>query len=100
MNRQEHLLACLAEEAGEIVQAVGKALRFGLQDGYPGTSRTNEQDIKDECNQLLAVFEMLKCDVFKMADDEISRTAKTIDKKQKKVLEYMEYAEKTGALRD
>ena len=36
-TKQEHFLACLAEEAGEVVQAVGKILRFGLDDKHPKT---------------------------------------------------------------
>ena len=50
MNRTEHLLACLAEECAEVAQAVGKALRFGLDDGYPGTDRKNADDIAKELN--------------------------------------------------
>lgn len=96
MNESEHLLTCLAEEAGEVVQAVTKALRFGLKDGYPGTDRTNEQDIQDEFAQLLAVMEMLEDKVFGPRD--FDRLQRTTNAKKYKVIEYMEYAVKTGAL--
>jgi hypothetical protein len=45
MNRTEHLLVCLAEECGEVIQSVGKALRFGLDHGYSDRTTTNAQDI-------------------------------------------------------
>jgi hypothetical protein len=53
MNIHEHLLTCLAEESGEIAQAAHKALRFGIDDGYPGTERTNRRDIVQEVNDLI-----------------------------------------------
>lgn len=60
MNRTEHLLACLAEECAEVQHAVAKALRFGLDDGYPGAASTNAQDIAREFIDVLAVMEMLE----------------------------------------
>ena len=62
MTRTEHLLVCLAEEAAEIQKAVSKALRFGLQDGYPGTDRTNARDIMLEFYDLAAIIGMLQLD--------------------------------------
>jgi hypothetical protein len=60
MNKTDYLLTCLAEEAGEITQAVGKSLRFGLEDGYPETSRTNRTDLQAELNDLFALVELLQ----------------------------------------
>lgn len=96
MNKQEHLLTCLAEEAGEIVQAVGKALRFGLKDGYPGTDRTNEKDIQTECNHLIAVMEMLIDSG--VGTPCIAMRGRDITKKKEKVIKYMEHAKQQGAL--
>jgi NTP pyrophosphatase (non-canonical NTP hydrolase) len=98
MNRQEHLLTCLAEEAGEIVQAVTKALRFGLDDGYPGTDRTNKMDIQIEIRQLIAVKEMLeKRGYLPYLSETQDRGMK--NHKKDKVVKYMEYAIKTGSLK-
>lgn len=98
MNKEEHLLSCLAEEAGEIVQAVGKALRFGLDDGYPGTDRTNEGDIQIELLQLIAVMEMLEDEGFITQRDLVKSRGVKIAKKAK-VIEYMKHAKNTGALK-
>ena len=59
MNLTEHLLTTLAEEATEVAQACAKALRFGLEDGYPGTDRTNRGDIARELADMRGVIEML-----------------------------------------
>ena len=67
MKRDDHLLVILSEEAheismaaGRIGQAASKALRFGMADGYPGTARTNRDDLVKEVNDLVATLEMLQ----------------------------------------
>lgn len=94
MNRNEHLLACLSEECGEIQQAVGKALRFGLDDGHPEKFTTNAQDIAKECQEVIAIIEMLESNGI----IERTKTRKAIDEKKVKVLRYMAYAESRGTL--
>ena len=95
MNESEHLLTCLAEECAEVQQAVAKALRFGLTDGYPNTERTNAGDIADELTDLTAVVEMLQTRgiIRRPAyhDDRVTR-------KIEKVTKFMAYAQGTGAL--
>mgnify|MGYP001586058321 CR=1 FL=1 len=96
MNAREHLLVCLAEEAAEVVQAVTKALRFGLHDSYPGYAGglTNEEAVYAELNDLLAVVEML--------EDDGSLTpfmgVQSRGQKQAKVRKFMEHARRNGAL--
>jgi NTP pyrophosphatase (non-canonical NTP hydrolase) len=55
MNREEHLLTCLAEECAEVAQRVSKALRFGLDEAQPGQAQTNRHRIVDELGDLLSV---------------------------------------------
>lgn len=46
-------LALLAEEAGEVVQAVGKVLRRGYRRGHPRVrSRTNRAHLEEEIGNL------------------------------------------------
>jgi len=97
MNKEEHLLVCLAEECAEVQQAISKALRFGLDDGYPNSTTTNADDILDEIKDVIAIVEMLE--EYKV----INRTAsieRAIKKKKEKVTRYMEHAKFTGALVD
>jgi hypothetical protein len=91
MTKQEHLIACLAEEAGEIVQACGKALRFGVNDGYPGTNRTNAKDIAIEVAHLNAVAAMLDFETEESEDV-------VMDQKIGNVKKFMKYAQRIGTL--
>lgn len=94
MNRTEHLLVCLAEECAEVGQAVSKALRFGLTDGYPETDRTNATDIAFEVSDLFAVIEMLvECGAIQPCWGE-----PRLSNKKKKIEEFMRYAEERGTL--
>ena len=95
MNTKEHLLTCLAEECAELQQAISKALRFGLQDRYPGSNTTNAQDIAKESVDVLAVIDLLQ------EQGIISKPREPqamVDAKRKRVNEYMKYAKTTGAL--
>lgn len=60
MNIKEHLLTVLAEECSEVQLAVSKTLRFGADDGRPGSDVTNAQDIEKEFIEAMAVRDMLK----------------------------------------
>lgn len=94
MNRTEHLLACLAEEAAEVGLAVGKALRFGLDDGYPQESTTNADDIARELNDLFAVAEMLEeCGALPKRG-----LLQDVGAKRDRLAKWMEYAEQRGTL--
>lgn len=59
MNREEHLLTCLAEECAEVGQRVSKALRFGLDEVQPGQPLRNSDRILEELRDLFAVAEIL-----------------------------------------
>jgi NTP pyrophosphatase (non-canonical NTP hydrolase) len=95
VNYKEHLLTCLIEEAAEIQQAATKALRFGLQDGYPGSNTTNAQDIAREINDLIAVIDLCR------ENGIISQPAESkhmYEAKRERVKKYMDVAKRNGAL--
>lgn len=94
MTRTEHLLVCLAEEAAEIQQAVAKALRFGLDDGYPRTDRKNRNDIMREIADLIAVTEMLQEE--KVLASPFVRFR--ISAKKAKVKKWLKYAKQQGTI--
>jgi len=50
-------LAMLAEEAGEIIQAIGKALRHGYESKWPN-GMTNREYIRAEVTDFLGVLQL------------------------------------------
>jgi NTP pyrophosphatase (non-canonical NTP hydrolase) len=56
-------LACLAEECGEVVQAVGIILRHGFESRNPKGSDdgdpTNRETLERECGDILATLDLL-----------------------------------------
>ncbi|TNF09387.1 MAG: hypothetical protein EP323_00365 [Gammaproteobacteria bacterium] len=92
MNLKDYLLACVSEEGGEIVQAAGKALRFGLLDKNPKSEGTNWTDLRKEVHDLIAVYEML-CDEFDRVE---TLDRDLIEAKKVKVEHYMNYSAGLG----
>lgn len=98
MNRQEHLLSCLAEECAEVGQCVSKALRFGLADAQPGQPLTNAERIVAEYTDLVAVMEMLVDEgILDLGSETLRNLA--IGAKTAKIEKYLDYAASVGALR-
>lgn len=56
---QAELLAMLSEEAGEVVQAVGKILRHGFESTHPDGGPTNRESLERELGDLRAIVEQL-----------------------------------------
>jgi NTP pyrophosphatase (non-canonical NTP hydrolase) len=92
MNVQEHLLTCLAEESGEVIQAVTKILRFGLDDTKPGTTITNQAKLYDELCDLITIVKMLR------DTGAIAGTVGATRAKEEKVLEHIEFARHIGTI--
>lgn len=61
---QTELLVMLAEEAGEIVQAVTKILRHGYMSKNPDslTGNTNRTELENELCDFLAVLDLIEDD--------------------------------------
>lgn len=57
---EHEILCCAAEEAGEIVQIVMKAMRHGIDSKHPQPySELNRVEIAKEIGQLIAISEMM-----------------------------------------
>jgi hypothetical protein len=59
MNKEQHILCKIAEEASEIAQIALKSAIFGLSDIYPTIGKSNYELLIGEFNDLLGVMEML-----------------------------------------
>ena len=49
----------LQEEAAEVIQAVSKIRRFGMDNGKHGTDQTNKEHLEEEIGDLLAMVDIL-----------------------------------------
>jgi len=98
MNVSEHLLSCLAEECGEVMQNASKSLRFGLDDRnvLDPTGPTNRERLVDELNDLIGVADMLSD---RGMIPKNWRDQEKQDVKQHKVAKFMDYAASIGALK-
>ncbi len=85
----------MAQVALRIAQAANKAVRFGMDDGYPDTHRTNRADLVREVNDLLGALEGLR-EVGIELPGLYDRAA--IEAKKAKIKKWMGYAEQVGTL--
>lgn len=103
MTHEEHLLACLAEECGEVSKECHKALRFGMDDqvtldplGPRGTEGpTNREKIIMELNDLMGVVHRMVAFGFLPPE---WRDSSRIARKVLKLKQYEDYARRIGSL--
>jgi NTP pyrophosphatase (non-canonical NTP hydrolase) len=92
MNVQEHLVVCLAEECGEVIQAATKFLRFGAMDRKPGTNITNSRKLYDELCDVETLIKMLR------DSGAIGGIPQATTEKEHKVLDHIVIARKLGTI--
>ncbi|MCK9429586.1 MAG: hypothetical protein M0R17_06240 [Candidatus Omnitrophica bacterium] len=93
MTREEHLLVILSEECAEVIHAVSKALRFGLNDHHPATLITNKEIIEKELNDLGGIIELLRSVYILDTADPTLRFQKI-----ERIEQYLQYSKKVGKL--
>lgn len=89
LSKRDYLLTVLSEECSEVIKAVTKSMRFGLDNYHPDTPElTNENELIGEYYQLQATMEMLQDAGFvrKLSDGEIQGIK---DAKKAKVRSYL-----------
>jgi NTP pyrophosphatase (non-canonical NTP hydrolase) len=59
-NKLHEIMNILSEECAEVIQAVSKCHRFGLDNYKPGKPLTNAQHLEGEIGDLLAMVDLLK----------------------------------------
>lgn len=95
MNTQEYLLTVLAEEAAEIIQAVSKIQRFGLNDVGPGLHKSNASRLMQEYYDLIATLELLQMhQILPLVPP--TEVQDMIEYKQSKITHYMNYSVSRG----
>ena len=79
MNSQtKEVMDILQEECAEVIQAVSKISRFGLDNLKPGKAKTNREHLEEELGDLYAMIEILQeLDVVSCTNIELAAEAKS-----------------------
>jgi NTP pyrophosphatase (non-canonical NTP hydrolase) len=76
-SKTKEILDITQEECAEVVVAVSKISRFGLDNYKPGKPKTNRQHLEEEVGDLLAMIDlMLEHNVIDIDSVELARVAK------------------------
>lgn len=59
-SRLQEIMNITSEECAEVIQAISKCHRFGLNNCKPGELLTNSQHLEAELGDLLAMVDLLK----------------------------------------
>ncbi len=60
MSNEIEVMNILQEECAEVIQAVSKIMRFGINSCKPGKPRTNREHLEDELGDMLAMIDLLQ----------------------------------------
>ena len=58
-ENDNEVMDILQEECAEVIQAVSKIRRFGMDNAKYGTSQTNRQHLEEELGDVLAMIDIL-----------------------------------------
>jgi len=82
-NKIKETMDILQEECAEVIQAVSKISRFGLDNIKPGKPKTNREHLEEELGDLLAMIDILhEMDVVSWTKLEAAKEAKIEKLKQ------------------
>ena len=59
-SQTKEVMDILQEECAEVIQAVSKISRFGLDNFKPGKPKTNREHLEEELGDLYAMIEILQ----------------------------------------
>lgn len=61
MNTQEtELLTITLEECSEVIQAISKCFRFGMDGRWPAGAPTNKEHLEEEIGDLMCMIDILE----------------------------------------
>jgi NTP pyrophosphatase (non-canonical NTP hydrolase) len=58
-SQTKEVMDILQEEAAEVIQAVSKCSRFGIDNYKPGKPKTNREHLEEELGDLLAMVDIM-----------------------------------------
>lgn len=76
-NKEKEVMDILQEECAEVIQAVSKVSRFGIDNYKPGKPKTNREHLEEELGDLLAMVDiMLEQGIVSWNNLEVAKQAK------------------------
>jgi NTP pyrophosphatase (non-canonical NTP hydrolase) len=76
-SQQKEVMDILQEECAEVIQAVSKISRFGIDNYKPGKPKTNREHLEEELGDMLAMIDILQdMDIVSYANIERAQAAK------------------------
>ena len=58
-ENNKEVMDILQEECAEVIQAVSKVRRFGMENSKPGTEKNNREHLEEELGDMLAMIDIL-----------------------------------------
>jgi len=59
MDKEQEIMLIAQEECAEVVQAISKCFRFGLDNIKPGKPKTNREHLEEELGDLIAMMNIM-----------------------------------------
>lgn len=59
LQKNREIMLITQEECAEVVQAISKVFRFGMDASHPVTKKTNKESLEEEMGDLLCMIEMM-----------------------------------------
>ena len=76
-NKLKEVMDILQEECAEVIQAVSKVSRFGIDNYKPGKPKTNREHLEEELGDLLAMVDIMKeMNIVSWGNMEVAKLAK------------------------
>jgi len=76
-DQQNEVMLIALEECAEVIQAISKISRFGIDNLKPGKPKTNREHLEEELGDLLAMVDILEnMDAINMDSVNLARRAK------------------------
>jgi NTP pyrophosphatase (non-canonical NTP hydrolase) len=58
-NIEKEVMLIAQEECAEVIQAISKVFRFGMDDVHPTTNKSNKDSLEEETGDLLCMIQLM-----------------------------------------
>jgi NTP pyrophosphatase (non-canonical NTP hydrolase) len=59
-DKQKEVMLIAQEECAEVIQAISKVFRFGMDDVHPTTMKSNKDSLEEEVGDLMCMIELMQ----------------------------------------